>query len=94
MIEKDDKKTGLITFIVIVIIMLVGGIYDTAKNTNHIEALNTSVKQLECNITQIKKDLTQIEYVFGIKDGFQPEPWMFQPATEPCIPGEDMGCEE
>jgi len=54
----------------------------------------TRIEQLESEITQIKKDLKQIEYVFGIKDGFQPEPWMFQPATEPCKPGEDMGCEE
>ena len=75
-----------------IFITLVLGVFLCAGLTVYIQ--NTRIEQLESEITQIKKDLTQIEYVFGIKDGFQPEPWMFQPATEPCKPGVDMGCEE
>ena len=38
--------------------------------------------------------ITQLEESIGINDDWQPEPWMFQPATEECDPDEHWRCWE
>ena len=85
----SEKRDLFINIALAIVIFLCVGLSVYNQNT-----YKTRVEQLESEIAQVKKYLTQIEYVFGIKDGFHPESWMFQPATEPCIPGKDMGCEE
>ena len=45
-------------------------------------------------VKELDKRITQIEGMLYLDEDWQPEPWMFQPATEECNPDEDLRCWE
>ena len=49
---------------------------------------------IKFDIGRLDKRIMQIEQDLGITENFRPQPWMFQPATEPCDPDEDWRCAE
>ena len=53
-----------------------------------------SAMMIMFNIDRLDKRITQLESALGVTEDWQPEPWMFQPATEECDPDEHWRCWE
>ena len=78
MYSDDDRKLGILTFGLLVLVMLSADACDIWKS--------------KLRIIELENRLTRLENDLGVSETWRPEPWMFQPAMTECNP-DDWRCE-